>query len=670
MKEIWLLENVRDYYCKFASQNETECLSNNVSSCYADNCFDAITRNFLCINENCQSKITQCLTEQECGSLYLNYLENKQNCYDTRFTTSNGTCRCRQNGDPIAYYSYFPQYKGECQDSCDECDQDSYEYVPITLQNASSSQLFVDIFSCLFQDCSFEYDWYITPDISASNIVNDIQTCDYSLDALCLDSTALCWADYDCFNAFFVNYDYLMNILSNNNNLMKNNFSVQIQTNFEITKKSISKYHCDPQFKDDSLDNFVCNDIFFNLIDCILNKCIFENDNNNCYYSSCEQAINNCLNIEDNSVFNPTRIEYNPAICYQGLYWLSWTYFNRNNDINLEYLQYVDGDIDCTAKSDTAQCYYYNIVGYCIKNMCTDSFWNVIDCIFENKCIDTSDNNENIDYSLSGTTLDIFNDDKLCTIGTYRYWLWLDVTDYNACQLDFYKYFSCNVFQYPPNNSTLYLQDLTSYSDYNNLYGQDCDASSANTGYLNGSLYFYHDCSSNYSDFYGRPPNDWTAIYIVATQRDINLWNRRLNASGLGYFMWTSSFISSSSRIDGKRYSGLLEQIGFTYYDVEYLFGECASGVLSKNWTRYNWTAYTSFSPTNSPTTEPTTNQPTISLSPTITPSESDSATTNYCNIVLFFAHVTFFFVLLVLIENVDLNLHVHECWEHTATNT
>lgn len=653
MNQVWLLENIRDFYCKFSSMNESECLSNVVYSCFSDNCFDEITTNILCINENCQSKITQCLLNEECGSLYLDYLENKDSCYETQFISSNETCRCKQEGDNDNYYDNSI-YSNECQDLCQECNQNSYNDIPLLANDASSSSLFLDIFSCLFQDCSTEYNEYIKPDISISNIVNDIeQECNYSLDdELCSNLYVLCWADYDCFNAFFVNYDNLMNILSNNANLINNNFLVQIQTDFEIINKSISKYHCDSNFNGYSSNDFVCNDIFYNLIDCILNKCIFENDDNICYSSSCKEEINNCLYV-DNEEFNTVRIEDNPAICYQGLYWLSWTYFNKdNNNIILDYIQYIESDnIDCNANSNTIQCYYYNIVAYCIKNICTDSFWNIIDCIFKNECIGSTDSiDSDFDYSLSGTTLNIFNDDDICLIGTYRYLLELRLdNEYNACQVDFYKYFNCKTFGFAPNNSTLYLQDLTSYNNYNNLYGQNCIIGETDVGFIDGLLYFYPDCSKKVTVKNAPAENDRIFIYMVSIYQDIDLFNKR-DESGYNYYPWTTATLDEEL-ISDKTYTGNVADPVALPWDGEYLFGICTSNTA---WSTNGWeyTSYTSLSPTNSPTnepTQPTTANPTINpiINPTYSPTNDDTDNSAY-NIHLFFVYFLVSFVVFV----------------------
>ena len=87
------------------SSDDTECLANSVYSCYESNCFIAETTDLLCINENCRNKITTCLQDEDCGSLYLNYLKYKQDCYNTYYVPSGvSQCRCKQEGDSDTYY--------------------------------------------------------------------------------------------------------------------------------------------------------------------------------------------------------------------------------------------------------------------------------------------------------------------------------------------------------------------------------------------------------------------------------------------------------------------------------------------------------------------------------------------------------------------------------------
>ena len=523
-------------------------------------------------------------------------------------------------------------FSESCINSCNKCEKDSYhrissEQLCLSLTGNDCPSSFLDIFSCFFTNCTAEYDEFIKPDISNSNMVDDIETCNYYFNNNQNSNSSylysLCWSDYNCFNAFFVNYDNLMNILSNNIDLLKNHLSTQIQTNYDILNGSINKYHCDSNYNN-YIGNITCNDIFYNLMEGILNKCIFENDNNICYWSSCQTEINSCVYADDDQSFDDTVIESNPALCNQGLYWLSDTYFNKNNnDITLEYIGYIDDtniqNMDCNDNSNVIQCYYYNIVGYCLVNMCPNTFWNIIDCIFKNECIGNGGNNydyNNLDYSLSGTTLNIYTEDDICLIGTYRYYLSISAGAYNVCQRDWYKFIGCDLLQIK-DNSTSYTQRLTAYSNYSQDIGKTCEGSSTNNGFVNGSFYVYPYCSNKLFSTSNNPSdeNDRIHIYIVAIFK--KPFNSDYRSNYLAYRPSPKEFAPS--------YGGYCFGTITADQSEEYVFGECKSD------TDWSAGAYTSKSPTTSPPTSPPTAIPTEPPTPPPTDAtENIKITSNY----------------------------------------
>ena len=427
----------------------------DVYQCYKDQCFDEKTTNILCLNEYCDGKIRACLqsNDKACGELYLSYLRQKQDCYDSVYEPSGlSRCRCRQEGDINAYYEPTEgDYDDNCIAACNQCVEQSWGYLSQLCTTDKCPEEFLNILGCVMKNCTEDYNKYVAPNKTEANYINEIEDCGY--EELCETMLLRCWADEECFKAFFGGYDKIMDILLNNIYLLRNDVLFTI-TNFTILTASIDKYFCTyPDY------DITCNDIFWDLMECILNQCIFENQSN-CFWNSCSTELLGCI--------GPHATLY-PARCNQALLWLSYTYFPGNgmdNTVILEYVNKVDAatEIGCTDESEDLQCYYYNVVGYCLLNKCLDEFWDVVDCIFMNRCL--GDDTKKIDYKLSGTSRGKY--ESICVRDSWSYLILY--SDYhggplNACQKDWFRLAYCKWSSKP--ESSLFLNNASSIDSVN-----------------------------------------------------------------------------------------------------------------------------------------------------------------------------------------------------------
>ena len=494
-----MLDNIRECHCQYGSINQTACSDGNnlngIYDCYKNECFEERNANLLCINSQCNQRIAECLLDKDCGRYYLRFLEQKEICYDDAFVASgDNRCTCKQEGDADNYYEQTNyNLNPTCISKCDQCEQDSFEYLSQLCTNDNCPDQFIDILACIKNNCTDQYNEYIKPKANVTNFIDEIESCSY--DSLCESVLLQCWSDSDCFSDFFLQYDVIMDIWLNSIYTLSNDLLFTI-TNANISVRMINKYFCNYIGY-----NTTCNDIFFELIECILNECIFENVDN-CFWSSCSSELLGCIGPYASS---------HAGRCNQALLWLSYTYLPANginDEVILEYIDEVDEalDIECKQNDDNLQCWYFNVVGYCMINKCIHEFWKIVDCVFENNC--RGNGGTDLKYRSSGTSTTKY---PICKRqSSSRDLRYMDITNggsgwiqpfapvippLNGCRRDWFKLEYCK-WQYLPAPS-LFLGNATSVksvNEYLNAYNfTDCPFNRS-IGSHNLTMAIYVDC--------------------------------------------------------------------------------------------------------------------------------------------------------------------------------